>query len=307
MDGGGRFLRSLKALAGLLVRRDRGAHSSTPGERIRARGSLPYPRHGTGSFLIIAACGASIAVGAANSGWLDSFREDHGPFRDIAARAFGFTIEAVALAGNRELSDAEVLAIAGIHPTDSLAFLDAGAARAKLRSHALISEASVRKLYPGRLEIEIIERQPQALWQVDGDVSLIAADGTVIDVLRDKRFLRLPHIVGPGANKRVREYIELLAKAPRLGAKVRAGILVSERRWTLKLHNGVEIKLPEDNMAEALIDLEKLDNAEHVLDRAIITADLRVAGRVALRLTEEAAAARHEMLEKKLPKVKGRA
>ena len=307
MDGGGRFLRSLKALPGLFARSGRAAPLSTRGEKIRARGSLPYPRHGTGAFLIIASCGAAIALGAASGGWLDSFREEHGAFRDIAARAAGFSIESVSLAGNRELSDAEVLAIAGIRPTDSLAFLDTAAARARMKAHALISEASVRKFYPDRLEIAITERQPQALWQVDGNVSMIAADGTVIDVLRDKRFLKLPHIVGPGANTRAGEYIALLAQAPELAKKVRAGIFVSGRRWTLKLHNGVEIRLPEANAAEALANLEKLDLAENILNRAIITADLRVPGRAVLRLTEEAAAARHEMLEKKLPKVKGRA
>ena len=165
----------------------------------------------------------------------------------------------------------------------------------------------MRKYFPNRLEISVVEREPHALWQTDGNVSMIAADGTVIDALRDRRFLRLPHVVGPGANLRAREYAALLEKIPHLRAKVRAGILVSERRWDLKLANGVDIKLPEVNPGEALAQLARLDQAHQVLDRAILSVDLRVPGRASFRQNEEAAAARHEMLEKKLPKVKGRA
>ena len=41
----------------------------------------------------------------------------------------------------------------------------------------LVKQASVRKLYPGQIVIELIERQPAGLWQKDGEVRAIAADG----------------------------------------------------------------------------------------------------------------------------------
>jgi hypothetical protein len=44
-----------------------------------------------------------------------------------------------------------------------------------------------------------------------------------------------------------------------------------------------------------------------VLSKDILSVDLRAPGRVAFRLTEEAAQARREHFEKTLPKVKGRA
>ena len=62
-----------------------------------------------------------------------------------------------------------------------------------------IADATVLKLYPGRLRIGIIERKPFALWQKDGAVSLIAADGTVLEHYVPPRFAALPLVVGKGA------------------------------------------------------------------------------------------------------------
>ena len=44
-----------------------------------------------------------------------------------------------------------------------------------------IAEATVLKLYPGRLRIGDHRAQAFALWQKDGKVCVIAADGTVLE------------------------------------------------------------------------------------------------------------------------------
>ena len=60
-------------------------------------------------------------------------------------------------------------------------FLDAAEARARLKANPWIAEATVLKLYPGRLRIGITERDAFALWQRDGKVEVIADDGTVVE------------------------------------------------------------------------------------------------------------------------------
>ena len=62
-----------------------------------------------------------------------------------------------------------------------------------------IADASVLKLYPGRLRIGIKEREAFALWQEAGAISLIAADGTVLERYVPPRFAALPLVVGKGA------------------------------------------------------------------------------------------------------------
>ena len=73
----------------------------------------------------------------------------------------------------------------------------------RLETAPLVKQASVRKLYPNHLVIDLVERAPYALWQKDGQVNIVAADGAVIDQMRDQRFASLPFVVGEGANERL--------------------------------------------------------------------------------------------------------
>ena len=84
------------------------------------------------------------------------------------------------LTGEHEVGRNEILVLAGITERSSLLFLDAASMRTRLLANPWIADATVLKLYPDRLRIEIKERKPFALWQKDGRVALIAADGTVL-------------------------------------------------------------------------------------------------------------------------------
>src|SRR5881227_1511019 len=129
-------------------------------------------------------------------------------------------------------------------------------------------------------------------------------DGTVIDTMRDGRFAQLPFVVGEGANTHISDYLALLAKAGDLKSKIRAGVFVAERRWTLSTTNGVEIMLPEINPEGALAALASLDREARILDKDAISLDLRLPDRVVARLSEEAFAQRADALGRKTPKSK---
>jgi cell division protein FtsQ len=264
-------------------------------------------RRGIGSLSTIAFIGLVGITGWFVGGHHEAMRQGHGAVRDIVARTAGFPIRSVDVTGVKELYKDEILKASGMVPSGSLLFLDVAQVRANVKALPLVAEATVRKLYPDRVNITIVEREPFALWQQDGTISVVSVDGTVIDGLRDTRYLKLPHVVGPGARLRVKEYVEILENVPEFRAQIRAGVLVSERRWNLKLNNGVEVKLPEAAPADALRQLVKLDKESQVLAKDIIAVDLRIPGRVAFRLSEEAATARIEDFAKRLPKIKGRA
>jgi len=264
-------------------------------------------RRGIGSVAALGFLASMGLIGSQAGGGLDAMRRLHGGLGDIAARMLGFPIRSVDVSGVKELSKEEILAASGMTPAGSLLLLDVAAARAGVKALPLVAEATVRKLYPDRVDIRVVEREAFALWQNEGAVSVVSSDGTVIDELRDARYLKLPHVVGPGARLRVREYAAILDGVPELKDQIRAGVLVSERRWTIKLANGVDVKLPEAAPVEALRRLARLDREAQVLSKDVIAVDLRVPGRVAFRLTEEAAAMRREHFEKTLPKIRGRA
>jgi cell division protein FtsQ len=225
--------------------------------------------------------------------------------RDAAANAAGFRIVSIALSGQRHVSREEILAAAGVTGTTSLLFFDVDAARDRLKANPWIADATVLKLYPDRLQIGIKEREAFALWQQAGRVSVIAGDGTVLEPYVPPRLIRLPLVVGVGAAARAREILALLDRYPDLRDQVRASVLVGERRWNLRLRNGLDIRLPELDVEPALVMLAGLDKDKKLLSRDIVAVDLRLPDRVTVQLSEAAAAARADILKDKKPAKKG--
>jgi cell division protein FtsQ len=114
-------------------------------------------------------------------------------------------------------------------------------------------------------------------------------------------------VVGEGAGPRVTEFTDLVAAFPALRPRIKAGVLVSERRWNIVLTNGVEIMLPEMKPEAALARLVDIDGPNKLLDRDIVAVDLRIPDQLVVRLSERARLAREEMLKErnKLAKKKG--
>ena len=234
--------------------------------------------------------------GAVRGGQYDAFVAAYGPPTDIVAKALGFDLDMVTIVGSRGLLETEVLSAAGITGRNSLLFLDIAEVRDRLRRIPLIKEVSVRKLFPDRLLIELVEREPFAIWQKDGKLLVVATDGTPIQELTDQRFTDLPFVVGKGANERVAEFLKIIDSSGDLRSSIRAGILVGERRWTLKMTNGLDVKLPESDPEATLAQFARMARESRLLDKDLVSIDLRVPGRMYARLTEEAAAARAEAL-----------
>ena len=247
---------------------------------------------------------ASLGYGAVKGDHVASIVAAMKDARDATANAAGFRIVSVALAGNRHVSREEVLAIAGVTGTTSLVFLDVEETRARLKTNPWIADATVLKLYPGELQIGIKEREPFALLQKDGRVSVIADDGTVLEPYVAPRLIELPLVVGRGAETRAKQFLALLDRYPAMRDFVRASVFVGERRWNLRLKNGIDVRLPESDVAPALERLVALDQEKNLITRDIVAIDLRLPDRVTVRLSEAAAQARIDAAKDK-PKKKG--
>jgi len=321
MDGGGRLLQSVKGVGGAFLTPSvafagtsavfdfREGVSNRAARRARNAGT-PAPRANilavlAAEFLLTVSLLAGVAFyGAVKGGQYAAFVASNGGIADIFAKAAGFDIKAVTIVGEHELNEHEILEGAGISPRNSLLFLDVADIRQRLKQIPLVKEASVSKLYPDRLVIEIEERHPSALWQKNGEVQIVAADGMPLDRLHDKRFIGLPFVVGEAANDHLNEYLAIRDQLGDLKERISAGIYVSQRRWSLKASNGVEIDLPETEVEAAVATLVQLQRDYRILDKDVLSLDLRQPGRVVARLTADAASARAEMLAHK-PKSKG--
>jgi cell division protein FtsQ len=255
-----------------------------------------------GSVLLLA---ATLGYGAVAGGHVADIVNWLKDARDEAANAVGFRIAEISLAGPKEVSREEVLTTAGITGRASLLFLDADAARARLMANPWIADAAVLKLYPDRLQVTVTERQAFALWQEAGRVSVIAADGTVLEPFVEDRYRDLPLVVGRGAERQAKDFLAIVARYPDIRSALRASILVAQRRWNLRLNNGIDVRLPEGNAAEALDRLVALDREKKLLSRDIVAVDLRLPDRVIVQLSDAAAEARSDALKDKKKKKAG--
>jgi cell division protein FtsQ len=247
----------------------------------------------------------SIALGIVWGDHVDDVTGAIAVARDVAADAVGFGITGVALSGNKHLSREEIFALAGVNPRSSTLFFDVTDARARLKTNPWIADATVQKLYPDRLQIAIRERAAFALWQKDGRIDVIADDGTVLEPFISRGIAGLPLFVGEGAGSRARDFLALLGRYPDIRDNIAASVLVAERRWNLRLKNGIDVRLPEFDINRALDRLVALNRDKKLLSRDIVAIDLRVADRVTVRLSDDAAAARADALKAKKPKPKG--
>jgi cell division protein FtsQ len=247
---------------------------------------------------------ASAGLGIVRGGHAEQFITGLSDARNSLANSAGFRITTVAVNGRRQLSQDEVLAIGGVNGRSSLLFLDAGAVRERLKANPWISEATVLKLYPGQLRIDIVERSAFAIWQLDGRLSVISDDGAVLEPYVSQRFLALPLVVGKGAQAHAREFLALLARYPRVNSVTRAAVYVGERRWNLRLKDGLDIKLPENDVGNALATLSMLDRDQHLFSRDIVAVDMRLPDRLTVQLSEDAAKARDEQFKDKKPRKK---
>ena len=326
MDGGGRLAQPLKR-----TRQSRGVRAAVPRrprdrpplrdrlrhfyDRVALCGKIilhrltpvlelrvPRGAGAAGAALLIALSGL---YGAVQGGHLAVFAEHLKELRDATGNSLGFRIAAVALHGQKQATREEILTTAGVTGRSSLLFLDAADMRVRLKTHPWILDATVLKLYPDRLEIGITERQAFALWQKDGRVSVIAEDGTVLEPYVAGRFPSLPLVVGRGAELKAKEFLALLDRYPEIRGTVRASVFVAERRWNLRLKNGIDVRLPEVEVERALSTLIALDRDHKLLSRDITAVDLRLGNRVTVRLSEAAAQAREEAFRDKKGRRKG--
>ena len=102
------------------------------------------------------------------------------------------------------------------------------------------------------------------------------------------RFKHLKVIVGDDAPQKTRQLLRVLAAAPVLAERVDAAVWVGERRWNMRLDNGIDVRLPEQDPMAAWVKLAELESAHRILDKDIKAIDLRLPDRLVVRMNEDA-------------------
>jgi cell division protein FtsQ len=166
------------------------------------------------------------------------------------------------------------------------ALIDAGSIRNRLLRFGWVKDARVLRRLPDTLVIDIVERKPAALWQSQGQLALIDSEGVVLDRVPVDRMPDLPLLIGAGANSQEEELSSLMADVPTLKPQLASATWVGGRRWDLNFQSGETVALPEGYQAAhaALDKFARADKQNGLLGRGMVRFDLRVPGKMIVRL-----------------------
>jgi len=147
----------------------------------------------------------------------------------------------------------------------------------------LFRSVTVERRLPRTIYVHVSERKPLALWQKDGVIVLIDGNGVTLQTRHLEEFAYLPLIVGDAAPAAAPDLVAAMAGSPVLKQRVVAAVRVAKRRWNLRFDSGLEVLLPEGDVAPSWARLVEIVNRRRLLDSSIHTLDLRFDDRAVLR------------------------
>ena len=223
----------------------------------------------------------------------------------------GFRVTNIQITGLNRMDHNVIYKIAANQPSMAMPLVSLEKIRQDLVAHSgWIEDAHVSRRLPDTLIVHIVERQPSAIWQKDGKLSLIAANGTWLEPVDLEAMPDLPLVIGAHANEQEPAYRQLLDVAPALRGQVKAATWVGNRRWTLTFESGETLALPQGDVeaSKALIKFAQMDGVRPLLGKGWVGFDMRDPSRLVARkpgvttnkaITDPAADAKPAVIEAK--------
>lgn len=201
------------------------------------------------------------------------------------ARA-GFEVKGVEVSGINRIDELQVYEITLAQVDRSMLLVDIDEVRRDLMANGWIKEARVSRRLPDTLVVEIVEREPVAIWQEEGKLSLIDKTGYPLQEVKKNEIPDLMVLVGKKANMKFTELDELLDTAPALRPQITGATWIGNRRWNLEFKSGETLALPEGKKtaSAALLNFARMDGVNRLLGRGVVQFDLRDAERAYIRM-----------------------
>ena len=202
----------------------------------------------------------------------------------------GFVLSKLDIEGIDRTERKQILALLDVDAGMPLMSIDLNALQTRIENLPWIRRASVTRVLPGDIKINVEERVPFALWQRGGKLRLIDQEGIIITRHGLAGFSDLLMIVGNDAPNHIAPLRETLNRAPRLAAEIKTVVRVGERRWDLLFNSGIRVKLPDDsdpvyNSISAWERFVRLEAKHRLLAREVSVIDMRIADRLIIRVT----------------------
>ena len=231
---------------------------------------------GTFAFLIF--------IGLWLGGFLPTIRQSLNTWKVERLMAAGFVVEQIDVMGEGRLNERDIRLAAQIQTGSYFFGVDLDAARDRTESLPWVDRAVVRRLWPNRIVVQVVETTPYALWQNEGQLHLLSDTGALIIPVEAAASIppALKTYVGQNAPAEAQIIEAKLEPYSELWSRVDSLVRFPSGRWDLHLRNESVVRLPVEGVDVALRRLAKLDRETFILSREIGTIDLRLSDRIGL-------------------------
>ncbi len=172
--------------------------------------------------------------------------------------------------------------------SDNLLLLDKQILQNEIEQVPWVKRANIKKIFPNKIQVQVIENDPYAIFLNEGIPFLIDLDGTIITQISDQSIdTSMIQILGEKANENLESLIKSInIHFPELLNDIKSLEYIELRRWNMKLRRDLKIKFPDEKIDQSIINLKRLFVEQNVSESNIIEIDLRIHGRASVKVLE---------------------
>ena len=193
----------------------------------------------------------------------------------------GFFIKNVDIKGINHLNQKDILKTINYYNKKNIFNVNLKNIYNEIKQNTWVEEVSIKKIYPNTLKIDLIEKEPIAIWQNKSAYHLITKNGEIILEANLNNFKKhLPIIIGKNAHKNVYSILQILNIDKNLTKNIWSLTFVNERRWDIHFNQGLTIRLPSTSVKEAWEKIILLSEKFNILSLDLTELDLRSSNNV---------------------------
>ena len=193
----------------------------------------------------------------------------------------GFFIKNVDIKGINHLNQKDILKTINYYNKKNIFNVNLKNIYNEIKQNTWVEEVSIKKIYPNTLKIDLIEKEPIAIWQNKSAYHLITKNGEIILEANLNNFKKhLPIIIGKNAHKNVYSILQILNIDKNLTTNIWSLTFVNERRWDIHFNQGLTIRLPSTSVKEAWEKIILLSEKFNILSLDLTELDLRSSNNV---------------------------
>jgi len=197
---------------------------------------------------------------------------------------YQYSLSVVNINGLNNINEDEILNVINPYKDSSIFLIPIKKIAKKIGQNNWVKSINIKSNYKDTIVISINESKPIGIYNIGNQNILFSDELKTLDniAINEKRFSALIKFEGKNS---IYESTKLIDSLPDDFIEfVDKAFLINERRWNLKLKNNIMLKLPENNIKEALENYKKIyinfSNAQLIDIESI---DLRMKQKIILK------------------------